>query len=74
MTRNPVATAAQRKQVLDAIDRAEREMMPGGLTADELEIANARADIAYNLLKSSGELRRMEEARALAEQIKWSFE
>lgn len=33
-----------------------------------------RADLAYNELKNSGELRRREDARALAEQQKWSDE
>lgn len=71
MTRNPVPTTAQRKQVLDAIDKAERAMLPGGLTAEELEMARARADVAIDEMKNSGELRRRDDARALAEQLKW---
>jgi hypothetical protein len=67
-----VATQAQRRKVLDAIDRAEREMLPGGLTADEIELASVRADLAINDLKNTGELRRREDERALAEQLKWS--
>jgi len=36
--------------------------------ADE---AARRADLAYMEMKNSGELRRRDDARALAEQIKW---
>jgi hypothetical protein len=69
-----VATQAQRRKVLDAIDRAEREMLPGGLTADEMELASVRAELAINHLKNTGELRRREDARALADQIQWEIQ
>lgn len=36
--------------------------------ADEAE---RRADLAYMEMKNSGELRRRDDARALAEQLKW---
>lgn len=36
------------------------------------EQAAVQADLAYNALKTSGELRRQEDAHALAEQLKWS--
>ncbi len=39
---------------------------------DELvEAAAVRADLRINALKNSGELRRREDARALADQIQW---
>lgn len=72
MTRNPVTTTAQRKQVLDAIDKAEREMLPGGLTADELQMARFRADLAIDRMKNSGELLAREIHRAHLEELKWS--
>jgi hypothetical protein len=66
--RNRVATPAQRKAVLDAIDSAERAMLPGGLTADERELACFRADMAIDHMKNSGELlRRQIERTHLAE-------
>lgn len=71
MSSNPVATASQRKAVLAAIDKAERAMLPGGLTPEEIEAANVRADIAYNEYKNSGQLRRDELQRGLEEQFKW---
>ena len=73
MSRNPVATTAQRKAVLAAIDKAEREMLPGGLTPEEIERGAVLADLHYNDLKNSGELRRREMQRALEEQIKWDI-
>lgn len=73
MSQNPVATAAQRKAVLAAIDKAERAMLPGGLTAEEMESAAVLADLQYNRLKNSGELRREELAKGIAEQDKWNF-
>lgn len=39
---------------------------------DAQEAQAIRADLAYNELKNSGELRRREDARALSEQQKWS--
>lgn len=39
---------------------------------DAQEAQAIRADLAYNDLKNIGELRRREDERALAEQIKWS--
>lgn len=73
MTRNPVATTAQRKAVLAAIDKAERAMLPGGLSPEEIELGAVQADLYYNYLKDSGELRRREMQRALEEQIKWGI-
>ena len=37
-----------------------------------VEAASVRADLHINCLKSSGELRRREDACALADQIQWS--
>lgn len=71
MTRNPVATTEQRRKVLDAIDKAERAMLPGGLTAEEIELGAIQADLHYNDLKNSGELKRRELQRAQDEEIKW---
>jgi len=67
--RNRVATPAQRKAVLDAIDSAERAMLPGGLTADELELARVRADLAIDRMKNSGELLRRQIHRAHVAEI-----
>lgn len=39
---------------------------------DAQEAQAIRADLAYNDLKNTGELRRREDERALADQIKWS--
>jgi hypothetical protein len=39
---------------------------------DAQESQAVRADLAYNNLKNTGELRRREDARALADQIQWS--
>lgn len=38
------------------------------------EDAAIRADLAYNDLKNSGELRRREDARALADQVQWGVQ
>ena len=42
--------------------------------AARLERASIRSDLAYNDLKNSGELRRREDARALAEQVQWGVQ
>lgn len=41
---------------------------------DAREAAAVRADLRINDLKNSGELRRREDARALADQVQWGVQ
>lgn len=58
-----VATIQQRQQVLKAIDEAEASMLT---EAQRLEL-----DLLYNDMKFSGELQRLEQARAFREELRW---
>ena len=57
-----------------AIAQALAPFAPAASTVhqDAREAQAIRADLAYNDLKNTGELRRREDERALADQIKWS--
>ena len=57
-----------------AIAQALAPFAPAASTIhqDAQEARAIRADLAYNDLKNTGELRRREDERALADQIKWS--
>lgn len=54
----PTRPAAQLPITQDAAEEAQR----------------AAADLAYNELKNSGELRRLDDARAMALQLQWGDE
>jgi hypothetical protein len=49
----------------DTLDTAAKPVV------QQAEQAAVQADLAYNALKTSGELRRQEDAHALAEQLRW---
>lgn len=56
-----------------AIAQALAPFAPAASTVhqDAQEAQAIRADLAYNDRKNTGELRRQEDARALADQIQW---